>query len=138
MALSTAIAAILESNASLVSVMAGRMYPDVLPQKYALPAISFTVDNITVTEHKDGATGWDEAFITIRVFSVTRTDCETYAGYVVDTFTRVTGVFGGETLQTGNHQGESWIFDIDMTQPGDSKMGQGVCIHEINFKIVSK
>ena len=138
MALSTAIAEILESNAGLLNVMVGRMYPDVLPQKYELPAISFTVDNITITDHKDGATGWNEAFITIRVFAVSRAACETYAGFVVDAFTRVTGVFGGETLQTGNHQGESWIFDIDMTQPGDSKMGTGVFIQEINFKIVSK
>jgi len=138
MAISTAITAILEGNASLVAIMGTRIYPDVLPQKYSLPAVSYTVTNIQPQDYKQGTAGWTEVYINVNVFANNRTECEAYAGYVRSALTRVTGAFGGETLQTGNNQGESWSYDLDMTQPGTAKMGQGVYIHELSFKLVMK
>jgi len=138
MALSQAIAAILESNTSLVTAMAGRMYPDVLPFKYVLPAIVFTVNNITITETKGSTTGWDDVDLTVTIHAKNRTDAEVYAGYVRTVFTRKTGSYGSLTIITGNHRGERWDYMEDNTQPDKTGHGQGVFLQSLDFRIVTK
>jgi len=138
MAVSVAIAQILEANSDLVTTFGVRMYPDILPFKYTLPALTFTVNNITVDGDKDSDTGWDEMDLTITIHANNRADAETYSGYVRTAMTRVTGSYGSETQITGNHRGESWDYIEDNTKPGDAKMGQGIFLQVINFRLVHK
>ena len=138
MAISSAIVAILKDNANVLSTFGQRMYPDIIPKNAILPALSYTVNNIQITETKTGTTGWDEIDVTITIYHINRTSCETYAGYVRTAFNRAIGTYGGETILTTNHRGESWDFVDDFTQPGESSMGHGVFAQVLNFRIVSK
>lgn len=138
MALSQAITAILEANSDLNTAVGGRIYPDVLPFKYSLPAVTFTVDNITITETKDSTTLWDEGNLTITVNAINRTDAEVIMGYVRVAITRITGLYGGLTLQTGNHTGERWDYTEDNTQPDTTRHGSGVFLQSMDVRLAWK
>jgi len=138
MPVSSMIKAILVSNANIVNVFGTRIFPDIIPNNKALPAISYTVNNITKEGSKDRETEIINIDATISVFAKTRTDCETYGGYVETIFNRIKGSYGSETVITTIHEGESWDYVEDQTKPGTTNIGFGVFVHTLNFLIKTK
>ncbi|MGV7234751.1 MAG: tail completion protein gp17 [Nitrosomonadaceae bacterium] len=138
MALSQAIAAVLEANSDLLAAMGTRIYPDVLPFKYTLPAVTFNVNNITITETKDSTDTWDEADLRVTVHATNRADAETYMGYVRTAITRVDGTYGGLDFHTGNHRGENWDYAEENTQAGTTGMAQGVFLQSMDIRLAWK
>ena len=137
MAVSNMITAILESNATIVSTCGVNIYPDVLVEDYTLPAISYTVNNITITETKDTTTSWDEVDVTITAYATSRIAAESLAALVRTTFSRVSGSYGSQTVITGNHRGERWDFQPFEHKPG-TQTGAGIFTQEMDFRIVYK
>lgn len=140
MKLSDAIVYILENNASVAGVIGTRVYPDAYPTNLPLPGITFTVDNITITEHKDGYTDWDDVDVTFTLLTKTRTAGELLSGYVRTAISRYSGTVGttGVTFHTANHRGESWDYDRDSSRWETTDKGRGICITELNFRLAVK
>lgn len=127
---------VLSNDAQVASVVSTRIYPDAIPRYSVLPAITYTVNNVAVTETKDTTTKWDDVDLTISLFTLTRASGELLSNYVREAMDRKYGIKGADVWITANHRGESWDYLDDGTRDESTTKSRGVCVTNINFRVV--
>ena len=137
MNLSYALYQVLHGDSNVESMVGTNIYPDVIKRYSTLPAITYTLNNVNITETKDSTTKWDSVDITITLLAKTRSDAEELAGYVRIAMDRKYGVKGTDTWITSQHKGESWEFIDDQSLMEDSaSVGLGKFATIMNFQVV--
>lgn len=131
-----AIFTVLHGDSDVEGMVSARIYPDVVQRHAALPAITYTLDNVTPTDTKETTTGWDEVFISITAYGLTRASCEELSSYVRIAMDRKYGIKGTDTWITSNYLGESWDYIDDGSRPESDSKRTGIPVTNMNYRFV--
>jgi hypothetical protein len=135
MALSTALYTLLHNNASIVGVMATRIYPGVAPMDTALPLIVYEIDNILPTIAIGALNDFDNIQVSVQVVGTKHSDVEIYAGYVRTALDGYTGTVDTEAISSIVYNGQEPSYDPDFIV-SSAAQGIAVFIRTLNFTII--
>ena len=135
MELTRVIYTLLHQNQNVAGQVGTRIFPDILAGGHPLPAITFTVNNISRTQEKDSQQSYDEADITVTVYARKRETAENIAEYCTTAMNRKSQTINNTTVHTTGHTGESWDVWDRGDAPGTEGIGQRVFLQSINYYI---
>jgi hypothetical protein len=92
----------LNADATLATLVGDRVFPQVRPQRSALPAVVVSIVSIDRDHDLDGPTGLGLAEVELRAHSLDFTDCDRIANYLRTLFDGFEGILanGVEVLET--------------------------------------
>ena len=121
--------AAINANATIISLVAGRVYHGERPQSSALPAVLWIRTGVQREILLDGPSSMATAYYEVEVMAVTSAVCRSLADAVRSALHGVTGNLGGDTVRLVTVTNEVDLSDID----GDVKVRHIIQDVEIIF-----
>lgn len=95
-----AIYALLSANATLVTAVSTRIFPDMATQEADYPFLIYTVTGTDPSDSKDGVSGLDAVQVSVTTFATTYTQAVDVSELVRTALDRKTGTYQGVTVQS--------------------------------------
>ena len=106
-------------NASIISGLVDtRIFPNVTKTNTDFPFIIYDVSADSPGDTKDGVSTLDSITVMVSGYSETYTEACDLAAYIRTTLDRVSGTYGGLTIQSIQFQGYDDLFDDDSGNEG--------------------
>ena len=118
MKIGLAIYDILFNYTVVVSLVGSRIFPNVAKTDTAFPFIVYDVSADSPGDTKDGVSTLDSVTVMVSGYSETYTQACDLAAYIRTTLDRVSGTYGGLTIQSIQFQGYDDLFDDDSGNEG--------------------